>query len=59
MGITKPRVLHPALVARAAAVKAAHAHLAATVPGFKLKSGAEQIAHVQRHVTKTLKRGGY
>lgn len=51
--------LHPALVARAAAVKTAHAHLSKTVPGFTAKPGREQIARVQAHVTKTTKSGGY
>lgn len=51
--------LHPALAKRAAAVKTAHAHLSKTVPGFREKSGRDQIAHVQAHVKKTMKGGGY
>ncbi len=50
------RALHPALAARAAAVKIAHAHLSATVPGFRAKLPAEQFAHTQRHLRSTLTR---
>lgn len=52
------RPLPPAFKARAAAVKAAHAHLSKTVPGFRAKPGHEQLRHTQAHVTKTIK-GGY
>ncbi len=49
------RPLHPALAQRAAHVKAAHAHLSRTVPGFRQLSGREQIARTHQHATKTLK----
>ncbi len=52
------RALHPALAARAVAVKAAHAHLSATVPGFRSKLPAEQFAHTQRHIRTKLTRKG-
>ncbi len=52
------RQLHPALAARAAAVKVAHAHLSATVPGFRSKLPAEQFAHTQRHIRTQLTRKG-
>lgn len=54
-----PRTLHPALKARAAAVKAAHAHLSRTMPGFRTQPGHMQLAQTQAHVTKTMKPGGY
>lgn len=55
------RALHPALAARARAVKDAHAHLKRTVPGFHKLPGHEQIRHTQAHVRKTHKPkpGGY
>jgi hypothetical protein len=52
------RRLHPAMQQRAQAVKAAHAHLSKTVPGFRSKPGREQIAHTQAHVKKATP-GGY
>lgn len=55
MGLTPKRPLHPALAARALAVKAAHAHLTKTDPAFRRKSGTDQIRHVHRH----LKKAGY
>ncbi len=56
--VPKPRTLHPALAARAAAVKIAHAHLSATVPGFRSKPPAEQFSHTQRHIRTKLTRKG-
>jgi hypothetical protein len=55
------RTLHPTLAARAQAVKAAHAHLSKTVPGFRTLPGHQQLRHTQRHVARTLKPkpGGY
>lgn len=50
--------LHPAMQQRAAAVKAAHAHLTKTVPGFRSQPGHQQLRQTQAHVAKTLKRGG-
>lgn len=44
--------LHPKLQARAAAIKAAHAHLTKTIPGFRKQSGRAQIAATHAHVTK-------
>lgn len=44
------RALHPALQARAAAVQAAHAHLARSVPGFKQLPGHAQLRLTQQHV---------
>lgn len=52
------RVLHPALKQRAAAVKAAHAHLSKTVPGFSQLHPHARVKQVQAHVTRTTK-GGY
>lgn len=45
--------LHPTMVKRAAAVKAAHAHLTATVPGFRQMPGHAQLAATQAHIRKT------
>lgn len=50
----KKKELHPALQARATAVKAAHAHLSATVPGFRTQPPHAQFSATQRHV----RRGG-
>ena len=46
------RPMHPKMVARAAATKAAHAHLARTVPGFRQLPGREQIARTHAHVSR-------
>lgn len=51
------RALHPALAARASQVKAAHAHLSKTVPGFTQKPMAEQMKAHQAHIRKA--KGGY
>lgn len=48
-----PRKLSPALVARSAAVKTAHAHLSATVPGFRAQKPIAQFQAVHAHL-KTL-----
>lgn len=53
------RTLHPKMVQRAAAVKAAHAHLSKTVPGFTQLPGHQQLKHTQAHVSKRLKGGFY
>lgn len=42
--------LHPAVKAHGAKVKAAHAHLARTVPGFRQKPMAEQFRATQAHI---------
>lgn len=47
------KALHPALAARASQVKAAHAHLSKTVPGFSQKPMAEQMKAHQAHIRKT------
>lgn len=44
--------LRPALQARATAVKAAHAHLVKTVPGFSAQHPHERIRLTQAHVKK-------
>ena len=44
------RVLHPALKARAQAIKKAHAHLSAKVPGFRSLPGHHQLRMTQAHV---------
>jgi hypothetical protein len=44
--------LHPKMIARAAAVKAAHAHLSKTVPGFRKLAGRDQIARTHAHVSR-------
>jgi hypothetical protein len=49
----KPRVLHPVLHQRAQAVRAAHAHLTKTVPGFRQQPGHVQLRQTQAHVTRT------
>lgn len=54
------RTLHPALVAHGLKVKAAHAHLSATVPGFKAKPMRAKMAHIQQHIRSLKpKPGGY
>lgn len=50
------KTLHPAMKQRAAAVKAAHAHLSKTVPGFAQQHPHERIRQTQAHVKK---KGGY
>jgi hypothetical protein len=49
------RKLPPALKAQAQAVKAAHAHLSKTVPGFAQQHPHERIRQTQAHVRKTVK----
>jgi hypothetical protein len=44
--------LHPALKARAMAVKAAHAHLTRTVPGFRSQPGHLQLRATQAHIRR-------
>lgn len=44
--------LHPALAARAQAVKVAHATLTKTVPGFATLPPHDRIKAVQTHVKK-------
>lgn len=44
------RKLHPALAQRAAHVKAAHAHLKATIPNFHKLPAAQRMTAVQQHV---------
>lgn len=46
--------LHPAMKQRAAAVKAAHAHLVKTVPGFSRQHPHERVRQVQLHVKRRL-----
>lgn len=48
------KTLHPALKAHGLKVKAAHATLSATIPGFRMKPPHEQFKAVQLHI----KRGG-
>ena len=48
----KPRLLHPALAAHGQKVKAAHAHLSATVPGFKAQPMPVKMKAVQAHIKK-------
>lgn len=48
-----PAKVHPALAQRAQQVKAAHAHLSKTVPGFTQKPMAEQMKAHQAHIRKT------
>lgn len=45
-----PRKLSPALLARSAAVKAAHAHLTQTVPGFRSQPPIAQFKAVHAHL---------
>lgn len=49
----KPKALHPALAARATAVKAAHALLSKTVSGFRRQSPREQFRQTQAHLRRT------
>lgn len=49
--------LHPKMRERAQMVKAAHAHLGKTVPGFHQLPGREKMTAVQRHVTHRLRKG--
>jgi hypothetical protein len=51
------RALSPALARHAAAVKATHAHLSKTDPGFRAKPPAAQFRLVQRHLRR--QKGGY
>lgn len=44
------RALHPAFVEHGKRVKAAHAHLAATVPWFKALPGPDRMRAIQEHV---------
>jgi hypothetical protein len=46
------KTLHPKLQAHGAKVKAAHAHLSKTVPGFRAQPPAEQFRQVQAHVRR-------
>lgn len=50
---TPKRALHPKLAQRAAATKAAHAHLTANKPGYAKLPMAEKMKHMQAHVRKT------
>jgi len=45
-----PRVLHPALKIRSDAVRVAHAHLTATVPGFRQLPPIQQFKAVHAHL---------
>lgn len=45
-----PRTLSPALKARSEAVKVAHAHLSATVPGFRAQPPIHQFKAVHAHL---------
>lgn len=51
------RTLHPALKQRAQQVKAAHAHLAKTVPGFTHLHPHDRVRQTQQHVKRS--KGGY
>lgn len=44
------RPLHPKMIARGIAVKAAHAHLTKTVPGFKALPGPKRLTAVHAHI---------
>lgn len=44
------RVLHPKLAAHGQKVKAAHAHLSATVPGFRAQPMTVKMRAVQQHI---------
>lgn len=46
------RALHPKLAAHGAKVKAAHAHLTATKPGFAKLPPADRFKSVQAHIRK-------
>lgn len=46
------KTLHPSMKQRAAAVKAAHAHLSKTVPGFRALHPHERIRATQAHVKR-------
>lgn len=46
-----PRTLHPTMVARAAAVKQAHAELS-KLPGFRRLPPHEQFKRTQQHIAK-------
>jgi hypothetical protein len=53
------RQLHPAMKARAAAVKQAHAHLTKTVPGFSRLHPHDRARMVHAHVDRAKQSGGY
>lgn len=46
------RVLHPKLAAHGQKVKAAHAHLSRTQPGFRSQPMRHQMSQVQAHIRK-------
>jgi hypothetical protein len=46
------RTLHPKLQAHGQKVKAAHAHLSKTVPGFRAQPFHQQARAVQAHIRK-------
>jgi len=47
------RVLHPKLAAHGQKVKAAHAHLSRTQPGFRAQPMRHQMAQVQAHIRRS------
>jgi hypothetical protein len=48
-----PRPLHPKLVAHGQKVKAAHAHLSATMPGYRTLGGPARCQAIQNHIRGT------
>lgn len=47
------RILHPKLAAHGVKVKAAHAHLSSTVPGFRVQPKAVKMKAIQAHIRGT------
>lgn len=50
IALSEQRQLHPKMKAHGQAVKAAHAHLARTVPGFKQQAPTDRFRAVQAHI---------
>lgn len=45
-----PKTLHPKMVAHGLKVKAAHAHLARTVPQFNQMPAPQRMKAIQQHI---------
>lgn len=52
IALSEQRQLHPKMAEHGAKVKAAHAHLAKTVPGFHAMASAHRMRAVQNHIRK-------
>lgn len=50
IALSEERQLHPKMAEHGAKVKAAHAHLMKTVPGFQSKPAAHRMRAIQTHI---------